>query len=213
MSIHKYVRVYAGYFLAYMSYKIIFYTLSQICNQVDEMIANENNNFLPDEIKDISTTHSYNIGKEIVNILRTRGGQGAIIIKPEGVIILGKNVLLLTKLFAEKVIIIPLSKAMGFIIMRFPVAKKVYTAVNGIKVIIASIAALVSLGVIARFDYWALIITDSVPQLPIETKIVLSGIRRIRIGKKDLSLCILKSNEVLNLVMDEDIPLNRKKKY
>ena len=208
----KYVRVYAGYFFAYMSYKAIFYTLSQICDQVDEIIANDNNNSMPDEIKNISTTHKYKIGKEIVNIIRTRGGQGGIIIRPEGVITLGKNVVLLAKSIAEKVVITPLSKALGFIVMKFPVAKKLYTGIKATKVVIASIAALISVRVIARFDYWALILTDSLPQLPIETKAILSGIRRLRIGQKDLSICLPRSNEILNLVIDEDIPVKRKEK-
>jgi hypothetical protein len=212
MNISKYLRVYSGYVLAYLSYKTIFYTLSQICDQVDEIIANDNNNLLPDEIKDISTTHKYNVGKEIVNIIRTRGGQGGIIIRPEGVFTLGKNLLLFSKLIAELVVVTPISKAIGFLVMKFPVAKKVYTGVKAIKVVIASIGALISVRVIARFDYWALIINDSLPQLPIETKAILSGIRRLRIGQKDLSICLPRSNEVLNLVMDEDIPVKRKEK-
>ena len=212
MNINKYVRAYAGYFFAYISYKAIFYTLSQICDKVDEIIVNDNSNSLPDRIEDISTTHKYNIGKEIVNIIRTRGGQGGIIIRPEGVITLGKNVLLLGKLIAETVVINPLSKAIGFIVMKFPIAKKVYTGIKTTKVVIASIGALLSVRVIARFDYWALILSDSLPQLPIETKAVLSGIRRLRIGQKDLSICLPRSNEILNLVIDEDIPVRRKEK-
>ena len=212
MNINKYVRAYAGYFFAYMSYKTIFYTLSQICDKVDEIIANDNSNSLPDGIKDISTKHKYTIGKEIVNIIRTRGGEGGIIIRPEGVIILGKNVLLLAKLIAETLVITPLSKALGFIVMKFPLAKKVYTGIKAIKVVIASIGALISVRVIARFDYWALILSDSLPQLPIETKSILSGIRRLRIGQKDLSICIPRSNEILDLVIDEDIPVKRKEK-
>ena len=208
----KYVRVYAGYFFAYMSYKAIFYTLSQICDQVDEIIDNDNNNSMPDEIKNISTTHKYKIGKEIVNIIRTRGGQGGIVIRPEGVITLGKNVVLLAKIIAETVVITPLSKAIGFIVMKFPAAKKVYTGIKATKVVIASIGALISVRVIARFDYWALILTDSLPQLPIETKAILSGVRRLRIGQKDLSICLPRSNEILNLVIDEDIPVRRKEK-
>jgi hypothetical protein len=212
MKIIKYLRVYSGYVFAYLSYKTIFYTLSQICDQVDEIIANDNNNFLPDEIKDISTTHKYNVGKEIVNIIRTRGGQGGIIIRPEGVFTLGKNLLLFAKLIAELVVVTPISKAIGFLVMKFPVAKKVYTGAKAIKVVIASIGAVVSVRLIARFDYWALIITDSLPQLPVDTKSVLSGLRRLRIGQKDLSICLPRSNEVLNLVMDEDIPVKRKEK-
>jgi len=82
--------------------------------------------------------------------------------------------LLLAKLLAETAVITPLSKAIGFIVMKFPAAKKVYTDVKAAKVVIASIRALVSVRVIARFDYWSLIVTDSLPQLPIETKTILS---------------------------------------
>lgn len=96
--------------------------------------------------------------------------------------------------------------------MKFPVAKKIYTGVKATKVVIASIEALISVRVITRFDYWALILSDSLPQLTIETKAVLSGIRRLRIGQKDLSICLSRSNEILNLVMDEDIPGKKKEK-
>lgn len=213
INLIKYVRVYAGYFFAYISYKTLFYTLSQICDKVDNIIVNDNNNnSLPNEIKNISTTHKYRIGKEIVNIIRTRGGQGGIIIRPEGVIILGKNILLLFKLIAETVITTPLSQAIGFLVMKFPAAKKVYTGFKATKVLIASVGALISVRVIARFDYWALILNDSLPQLPIQTKAILSGIRRLRIGEKELSICLPRSNEILNLVMDEDIPVKRKEK-
>ena len=107
MNINKYLRAYTGYFFVYISYKTIFYTLSQICDT------------LPDEIKDISTTHKYSIGKEILNIIRTREGQGGIT--------LGKNIVLLAKIIAETVVITPLSKAIGFIVMKFPLAKKRFT--------------------------------------------------------------------------------------
>lgn len=203
LEINTYIRVYAGYFFIYMSYKMIFYTLSEIFNQVDEIIDNN------DEIKDISTTHKYSVGKEIRNIIS--GGQG-IVIRSEGVMILGKKVVLLSKLLAERFLITPLSKAIGFIVMKFPLAKKVYNGIKAIKIVIASILALLSVRLIARFDYWALIVNGSLPQLPIETKTILSGIRRLRMGQKELYICIPKSNEILNLVIDEDISVKRKEK-
>ena len=152
-NLREYLTVYGGYFFGYLSYKAIFYALSQICDQVDEIIANDNNNSMPDEIKNILTTHKYKIGKEIVNIIRARGEQGGIVIRPEGVITLAKNVVLLAKVLAETVVINPLSKAIGFIVMKFPAAKKVYTGIKATKVVIASIGALISVRVIARFDY------------------------------------------------------------
>lgn len=213
MSIHKYIRAYSGYFFAYLSYKSFLYTLSQICDQVDEIIANDNNNnLLTDEIKNISTTHKYKTVKEIANIIRTRGGQNFVVeitIKP---VVLVKKLSLVIKGIGNKLVIRPIAKAVGFVIKKLPVVKPIYEGIKKVKVIIASIGALVSVRVIARFDYWALIVSDSLPQLPIEAKSVLSGIRRLRIGQKDMTICLLKSNEILNLVMDEEIHITRKEK-
>ena len=50
-----------------MSYKTIFYALSQICEQVDEIIAKDNSQL--DGIKSISTNHKSSIGEEIANII------------------------------------------------------------------------------------------------------------------------------------------------
>lgn len=128
-------------------------------------------------------------------------------------IVLARNLVVVSKLLAEALIINPLSKGIGFIILKFPVAKKVYKGIKRIKVAIATIGAIISIRLIARFDYWALILNDSIPQLPIETKAILSGIRRLRMVEEgDLTICITRSNEILNLVMDEEIPVKKKEK-
>ena len=116
------------------------------------------------------------------------------------------------KVVTEVVIITPVSKTIGFIVTKFPVTKNVYTGIKRTKIIIASIGAFISVRLIARFDYWALILSDSLPQIPIETKSILSGLRRLRIGQKDLSICLPRSNEILNLVTDEDTPVKKKRK-
>ena len=186
--------------------------MSKLCDQVDEIISTDtlnNKNVLPDGTKDIITSHDYNMGKEITDITRTCGGQ------IRGVADLIKKSVSHLKIFGDKAISItisPISKALGSIIIKFPPVKKVLNGIKAAKVIIASIGALISVRVIARFDYWALIISESIPQLPIDTKAVLSGIRRLRIEQKDMTVCIVKSNEILNLVMDEENSDRRKTK-
>ena len=108
-NLREYLTVYGGYFFGYLSYKAIFYALSQICDQVDEIIDNDNNNSIPDEIKNISTTHKYKIGEEIVNVLSTRGGQNAaLVIRGEAILALGKKIALFAKLIPQKLVISPL---------------------------------------------------------------------------------------------------------
>ena len=80
--------------------------------------------------------------------------------------------------------------------MKFSIVKKIYTFIKPAKVVIASLGAFIAIRVIAKFDYWALILTDSLPQLPFGTKTVLSGIRRLRLAGNDFSICISQSNEI-----------------
>ena len=215
----KFIRAYAGYCFGFLSYKILLNILSTVCDQVDEIISTDmsnSKNVLPDgNNNNIGTTHDYNIGKEIVNVIKTRGGEFEITLTSEALGHLIRGSVSHLKKFSSFVISNvskPISKALGFIIMKFPPAKKVYDGIKAGKVIIASIGALISVRVIARFDYWALILSDSLPQLPVDTKSVLSGIRRLRIGQKDMTVCIIQSNEILNLVMDEEIQIEGKQK-
>ena len=211
----KFIRAYTGYFFGLLSYQILLYTLSKLCDQVDEIISTDTSkNVLLDGTKDTVTSHDYNIGKEIVNITKTRGGQ-SIVIRGEGAVDLirkaGSNI----KIFGGKTISIaikPISKALGYIIIKFPPVKKVLDVIKTTKVIIASIGSLISLRLIARFDYWALIFSDSLPQLPIDAKVIISGIRRLRIGHENMTVCIAQSNEIVNLVMNEEIQVEKKQK-
>ena len=72
-------------------------------------------------------------------------------------------------------------KALGFIIIKFSPDKKIYDGVKAGTVIIASVKVFISVRVIARFDYETLIVSDSLPQLFVYTKSVMSGIHRLRI--------------------------------
>lgn len=210
---NKFTRAYTGYFFGLLSYKILLYTLSKLCDQVDEIISTDtsnNKNVILDGTKDTITSHDSNMGKEIVNITKTRGRQ-SIVIRGEGVAILIKKAVSHLKIFGDKTIstlIHPISKVLGSLIIKFPPVKKVLNVIKATKVIIASIGALISLRVVARFDYWALIFSDSLPQ----TRSVLSGIRRLRIGQENMTVCIGQSNEIINLVMDEEIQVERKQK-
>jgi len=203
----QYIRVYASYLVAYMSYKIVLYTLDQICEQVDTRLDNENEVLLPDDLKNISTTHSYNIGQEVVHSLKTRGGQAVALTSVKKLLILNK-----AKNLVDKVFIRPISKIVVFLIMRIPITKKIYRGLKALKIIIASLGAMLSVRLIARFDYWALILTDALPQLPIETRIILSGIRRLRMGKNGVHICIQQSTDIGNLVKDEGILIEKKEK-
>ena len=69
-----------------------------------------------------------------------------------------------------------------------------------------------SLRLIARFNYWSLILSDSLPKLPKDTKAVISGIHRLRMGQENISVAIVHSNENLNLVINEKIQIERKEK-
>lgn len=84
MDKFKFLRSYVGYSLAYLSYKISFYTLRKLFNMVDEIIdidtdTSNNNNVLTDGTKDRITTHDYETYKEIVNIISVRGGQNGLL--------------------------------------------------------------------------------------------------------------------------------------
>ena len=48
------------------------------------------------------------------------------------------------------------------------------------------------------------------PQIPVDTKSILSGRCRLRMGQRDMTVCITQSNEILNLVIDEEIQIKKK---
>lgn len=92
----KFIRPYLGYALAYGSYWILLSLLNELFRMVDEVVdakdaknktANNNNNELIDGTNDIVTTHDFNTCKEVVNIIKIRGGQNNILLRaPLGVI-------------------------------------------------------------------------------------------------------------------------------
>lgn len=60
----------------------------------------------------------------------------------------------------------------------------------------------------ARFEYWGVILND----LNINNKSVIAGIYRMRIGARDMPICLHWSHDVIKLVIDEKIHLERKSK-
>ena len=90
--------------------------------------------------------------------------------------------------------------------------KAVYKVVKTVKVIIASSAALVTMRLIARFDYWALILGDATPLMSVDQKAVLASIRRMRIGVMHIEVCTSQTSEIINLASDENVNLVKKEK-
>ena len=109
--------------------------------------------------------------------------------------------------------ITPTSQMVGYLILKILMARNIYDGVKRVKVVIASVAAFASMRAIARYDYWALIISDSIPAIPIETKAVLFGIGHLRMRQEEgISVCIGRSDDIIVLVMDKNIDLKKKKK-
>lgn len=153
----KFYKILQWLFICISIIPIFFNILTTICNQVDEMISpdmSNNKNILPDGNNNIVTTHDYNVGKEIVNAIR--GGQFEITLTSEGLSHIVHGSISHLKRFSSLVISTiskPISKAIGFLILKFPQTKIVYDIIKAGKVAIASIEGLVSLRLIARFEY------------------------------------------------------------
>jgi len=73
----------------------------------------------------------------------------------------------------------PIAKSLRFVLMKISMFKAVYKVVKTGKVIIASSAALVTMRLIASFDYWALIFRDATLLISVDQKAVLASIRRM----------------------------------
>lgn len=71
-----------------------------------------------------------------------------------------------------------------------------YNEIKNGKLILASFLGFCRVRLIARFDYWALIISDLIPQIPVYTRSVLSGIRRMKIGFKSMTVCNSQSKKL-----------------
>ena len=178
----NFIRVYSGYCLGFASYRILLYVLSTICEQVDGIIYADmlkNKNVLPDGTEQIGPSYDYKVGKEIVEVIKTRVGELIIYIYDKDVIYVAKKAISLT----GKVVYIgvkPISKAIGFVVMKYPPIKKVHKMIKVSKKVIVATGGLISLGIMARSDYWAIVFSNALPQLPVDTKAKLSGIRRMR---------------------------------
>jgi hypothetical protein len=212
----KFIRPYTAYVLMYVSYRISLYLLNELFSMVDEIIdtdrnAQNNNNELIEGTNGIVTTHDYNTCKEVVNILNMRGGQNGILARGAGGVIQvsfqhlrkfgGKTVSIILK---------PIAKSVGFVLMKIPMLQAVYKTVKTGKVIIASSAALAAIRLIARFDYWALIFGDAIPLISVDQKAVLASIRRMRMGVMHMNVCTPQTNEIINLASDENVNLIKK---
>ncbi len=214
----KFIRPYIAYFLGFLLYKSSLYTLNKLFNMVDEIIeidtdTSNDTNALPDGTNDIITTHDYDTCKEVVKIVNVRGGQNDLVLRgPVGLI--RKQFSSIIKFNGKVISIIlrPFAKAVGYLLLKIPALRNIYDVVKKVKVVLASVLAFYSLRLVARFDYWALIFSDAIPYITTDQKSVLASIRHMRMGVKYLSVCILQSNKILNLVMDEEIDLEEKNK-
>lgn len=64
--------------------------------------------------------------------------------------------------------------------------------------------------IIARFDYWSLIICGALPKTDIGDEVILAGIRRMRMGLSKINICIPRTEQIINFVTDEKIDIKRK---
>jgi hypothetical protein len=216
----KFIRPYTGFGMAYLSYRISVYILSELFNTIDEIIDTDTNppnntNELPDDTIDIITTHDYATGKAIVNAISTRGGHGQIaqIARRGGGIIRKQLNSIIT--FGQKFIstlVKPVANILGYLLLKIPALRSIYGTVKTAKTVIGSLIGLASIRLIARFDYWALIFSDAIPFITIDQKAVLAGIRCMRMKINSITICIPQSNEILNLLTDNEINLEKKGK-
>ena len=86
---------------------------------------------------------------------------------------------------AISTIVRPIMNILGYLLLKSPALKGIYNKVKIGKVILSSPIAFGSIRLIARFYYWALIISNAIPHISIDQKEVLSGIDRIQLGAKD----------------------------
>lgn len=208
----QFPRSYFAYAFAYLTYRISLYTLNKLFNMVDEIIDSDTN-ALSDSINDISTTHDYETCKEVTNIISVRGGQNGLLARGE-VGLISKSFASITT-FNNKVISIilrPIANILGHLLIKIPALKRIYDVVKTVKIMVASFVAIGSMRVIARFDYWSLIISGSMPTLNIADKSILSSIRRMRMGIPQMVICIPQSHDIINLVSDEEANIVEKSK-
>jgi hypothetical protein len=144
---------------------------------IDEIVdadinTSNNTNALPDGNNDN--------GKQIGNNINIRGGQDRILPRGDVGIIKKQFNNIATagnKLFF--IILKPIATILARQINNVPAVKAIYDKLKTVKTVVASILGLVSMRLIARFDYWALILCDELPIISVDQKAVLSIIRRM----------------------------------
>lgn len=214
----KFIRPYLGYILMCLSFRISLYLLSKLFSMVDEVIdtdnnAANNNNELIDGTNGIVTTHDYTTCKEVVNITNMRGGQNGLL--PRGAVgVIQGSFQHLGKFCGKGVSIIlrPIAKSLGFLLVKIPMLQAVYKVVKTGKVILASSVALGTMRLIARFDYWALIFGDALALMSVDQKAALASISRMRMGVMHMEVCASQTSEIINLASDENVNLVKKEK-
>lgn len=206
MEIYRFLRVYAGYGLVYVSYKASLSILDKLFSMVDERIDTDPN-VLSDSTDGVITTHDYETGKKIVDIISVRGGKGDIILRgATGLSKVWKH----SQRFGDKLIsniIKPTADTIEYLLVKFPVLKNIYDVLKHAKIIIASTLALGAIRLVARFDYWSLIICGALPKTDLSDEVVLTS---IRMGIKDIAICMPGAEKILDFVTDEEIDLTRK---
>lgn len=212
----EFIVPYTAFGVAYLSYRISVYTLSELFNTIDEIIYTNTNprnnvNTLLDEISDITTKHDYDTGKTILHIINTQGGQNDLI--GRGAIgILTKQFKSITN-FNKKIVstlIKPIGKIIGYLLLHIPVLKRIYGHAKTAKLVIAYLIGLSSIRIIARYDYWALIFSGALPTISMDQKAILAGIRRMRMGIKSVHICLPQSNNIVEVLMNEEINVKKK---
>lgn len=197
----KFLKPYVGYTSGFLSYKLSIYIMSEFFNIVDHIIDTNQS----DNIKALPKGNN--------NLTPNSGGQNDLL--PIGAVGIVSQSLTRLKNFGAKstfIIIRPIAELVGYLLLEIPMLKGIYDTIKTGKVILASMIALGSIRLIARFDYWVIILINSIPQLPINDKSVLVSICRMRMGAKYMHICLPQSNDVINLVMDTDIILEEKVK-
>ena len=199
----KFLRAYLGAIVMYLTYRSSMYVLITLFDMIDEIIDIAEIQLSGVNNKTV-TTHSNETCKEIVNAINQRGGA-------DNLIAVNKKRRLVNELIRKS--LKPIANFLGQIIKSVPIVKKVYKSIQTLKTAIASAIAISALRIVARYDYWALIISDGLPTISIDQKAVLASIRRMRMGIKNISICLPQSQNVLEFLTDDEIiPETKNKK-
>ena len=173
----KFLRVYLGVTVGYLIYKFSIYTLDTLFDMIDEIVDADTNTKEP---------------------LKIVGGQNDLLLRDgNGILEQPRNIL--------KVILKPFAIKLGQLIKNIPIIKKLYNKVKTIKTIIGMILSMIGVRLIARYDYWAIIISEGLPILSVDDKAAIISIRRLRMGMKNVFVCLPQSEKALYFLTDEEI--------